>query len=380
MNETAILLASGPCLIAALGALSMILIGSNLGGRAFAYVWGIGFAASSLQWVLLTFNLRLLAPTGPSLIADFLGIVWAVALAQGFRLRNRGRRDDQAFLAAVVVAIVVLLFVTFGPVSPAARVAIVPIIKLGFMVWAMPKVFASPYRITTSEFAMVAILVIAAIGNIFISVVGFDHANSGGLGMIDAIVARAMSAGPSSAAIVLFSLLLIASDFSTARRRLVHTDPLTRLLNRSGFESETAAAIRRHRNLCVAMVDIDRFKAINDAHGHAIGDAVLAGFAVRLAAALRNDEIACRIGGEEFALVLASDTETAMRRIEALREGIMDLVIGALPELRFTASFGLARVARGEGLAGVVDRADKALYRSKNEGRNRTTLAEPIAP
>ncbi len=378
MSDTAILLASGPCLITALGAVSMFLIGANSTTRVHALVWGVGFSCSALQWVLLALHLKTMAPAGPFFLANLLGIANTVLLAQGFRLRNRGRADGQAFLAAIVAAFVILLFVTLGPISPAARIATIPIVKLVFMVWAIPKVFASRYRVTPSEFAAVLMLVFAGTLNILIAVVSFAHASSGALGMVDAVEARAAIAGPSAAATVLFSLLLIASDFSTARRRLVHTDPLTRLLNRAGFEAATAAAIGRHRNLCIAMVDIDHFKQINDRHGHAIGDAVLAGFAVRLAAALRNDEIACRVGGEEFALVLAADAATALRRIEELRTGIGELVIGAIPELRFTASFGIARVARGEALTTVVYRADQALYRSKREGRDRTTLAEPL--
>jgi diguanylate cyclase (GGDEF)-like protein len=190
---------------------------------------------------------------------------------------------------------------------------------------------------------------------------------------------RIMVAGPTSAATALFTILLIASDHSAERRRLVYTDPLTGLLNRLGFDALATAFFRRRRACSVAIADIDHFKAINDAHGHGVGDAVLAGLASGLGADIRGDEIAARIGGEEFVLLLGERGPAAMARVEAMRAAVTDLRIPSIPDLRITASFGVTEHVRGEPLERTIGRADSALYRSKHDGRNRATLAEPLA-
>jgi diguanylate cyclase (GGDEF)-like protein len=156
---------------------------------------------------------------------------------------------------------------------------------------------------------------------------------------------------------------------------------LTGLHNRRGFE-EAARAIfgsaRRHgRSLAVAVLDIDRFKQVNDRYGHPAGDAVLRAFARCLRDNVARRDLVARTGGEEFAVIMADvDAEAALCAADALREKIGVLIVdGGGTPISITASVGLAAYSPGEDLATVLARADRALYQSKSLGRNRATLA-----
>jgi diguanylate cyclase (GGDEF)-like protein len=155
---------------------------------------------------------------------------------------------------------------------------------------------------------------------------------------------------------------------------------LTGVLNRQGFDYAAAALIDRvrPRTLSIAIADIDRFKAVNDRYGHAAGDATLTAFAAHLARVLERGESVARIGGEEFALLLPGvDAAQALARIEPVRRDLAMLKVESQPGIAVTASFGIAEREPGEALEALLERADQALYQSKREGRDRTTVAPP---
>lgn len=170
---------------------------------------------------------------------------------------------------------------------------------------------------------------------------------------------------------------------AVALERLAFSDGLTEIANRRFLDRQLEALIsgaRRHgRQLAVALVDIDHFKAVNDAHGHAAGDAVLLEVARRLAGRLRVEDHLGRFGGEEF-LVLLPDTgaQVVAGVAEALRAAIsaQPIEVGGLT-LHVTASVGWA-VYSGESPHELVSRADAALYRAKAEGRNRVGAPQPV--
>ncbi|MBI5258773.1 MAG: diguanylate cyclase [Burkholderiales bacterium] len=151
-------------------------------------------------------------------------------------------------------------------------------------------------------------------------------------------------------------------------------DPLTGLQNRRAlaqrFEGETA------RPLALALLDVDHFKRINDNAGHAAGDAVLCALAQRLLAGLRRGDEVYRFGGEEFALLLpGADAAGAQRRLDRLREEVAATPLteawGAI-----TFSAGVAEAGRhGDTLDALVGAADAAMYRAKEDGRNRVRVA-----
>lgn len=155
-------------------------------------------------------------------------------------------------------------------------------------------------------------------------------------------------------------------------------DGLTGLWNRAYFDArwaeEFARAVRHGRPASVAMIDVDHFKSVNDGFGHPAGDAVLQGLARLLHRELRQSDIACRFGGEEFVIIL-SDTSAsaAVAMCDRIRLTIADMTWPRHPERKVTASFG---VAGCDGVPNVtaerwIEIADQNLYAAKRGGRNR---------
>ena len=158
------------------------------------------------------------------------------------------------------------------------------------------------------------------------------------------------------------------------------TDALTGLHNRRYMESHLATlaeqAAARGKPLALMILDIDYFKAINDTSGHDAGDDVLREFAVRIRKSIRGIDLACRYGGEEFVIVMPeTDAHVAGMVAERLRRSIAGqkfAVSKGSKHIDVTISIGLSTLERkGEPVADLLKRADKALYRAKHAGRNR---------
>ena len=163
-------------------------------------------------------------------------------------------------------------------------------------------------------------------------------------------------------------------------------DPLTNCLNRRAFvevlEREVGHARRDGDPLSCIMLDIDHFKSVNDGFGHAAGDAAIRFVAGAVSEVTRGFDLVCRYGGEEFCVLLpAGDTAVGREVAERIREAVQEQSAAALPELKgrvLTVSLGVAALEPGdESPMAFVDRADGALYVSKNSGRDRTTVAAP---
>lgn len=201
-----------------------------------------------------------------------------------------------------------------------------------------------------------------------------------------------MHGGPNHSlylAILSFMTLLLPIGFMTVATRHLHIvleqrsnrDPLTAVLNRRGFAEvhakEKARARRSGTLIAVMSIDLDFFKAINDAHGHAVGDLVLIDVAGVISGVLRGSDAVARFGGEEF-VVLLSDSyqaraELVAQRIQhALRQ---PRAVSSLP--RYTLSIGIAcQSGHGEDLDSLLLRSDQALYRAKQLGRDRIEIAD----
>lgn len=161
------------------------------------------------------------------------------------------------------------------------------------------------------------------------------------------------------------------------------TDPLTGMANRRGAHdaliSETRAFHDAGLPFCLALFDIDHFKAVNDTHGHDVGDEVLVDFAARLAGSMRERDLIARWGGEEFLVLMP---ETGPDDASILLEGFLEKLRArpiktANGPLRITASAGLCRyIDTDEGYDRTIYRADQALYAAKTSGRDRWLMAE----
>jgi diguanylate cyclase (GGDEF)-like protein len=130
--------------------------------------------------------------------------------------------------------------------------------------------------------------------------------------------------------------------------------------------------------LTAAFIDADKFKSINDTFGHPAGDAVLRGLGPAIAKALRSTDLLGRYGGEELVLLLPNTTlEQSVPVLERLRQEIAAMEIAELKGRQVTASIGAAQMGEGDRtIADLLARADAALYRAKESGRNRVELAQ----
>lgn len=168
-------------------------------------------------------------------------------------------------------------------------------------------------------------------------------------------------------------------------RKQATMDALTGLHNRGGFDDAIVDSIEMSLsngfNFCLLFFDIDHFKNVNDTHGHLVGDKVLIGLSKLLKKHMRGNDYLARYGGEEFAIILRDTPITgAFSVAENLRKSIEKLRLKHVKTGQqigqITISIGVASYRRGEAVEDLIHRCDKALYRAKSLGRNRTVLAD----
>ncbi len=160
-----------------------------------------------------------------------------------------------------------------------------------------------------------------------------------------------------------------------------HRDPLTGINNRVAMEEalrrEIGLAQRNGTPLSMVVMDIDHFKRINDAYGHAAGDCALRAFADTVQQTMRGSDVFYRFGGEEFVLLLSNTAEEGAANLaERVREAVAEAEIqceGA--QFGLTVSLGVAEFKEDDDPASLFDRSDKALYGAKQQGRNRVAVA-----
>ncbi|MEZ5658561.1 MAG: diguanylate cyclase [Burkholderiaceae bacterium] len=176
----------------------------------------------------------------------------------------------------------------------------------------------------------------------------------------------------------------LADELVKAREE-AQLDPLTGLFNRRMFNQQLQAAVDlvvsgEGHALTLLMVDIDHFKKINDEHGHLFGDKVIQGIARVLAEGVMRKDAVSRFGGEEFALILPqTDTEGGAAVAERIRQTVRNSRIRRSNSDKvlsnISVSIGVAQLKPGESAEEFVERADRALYRAKDNGRNRVEIA-----
>jgi diguanylate cyclase (GGDEF)-like protein len=272
------------------------------------------------------------------------------------------RRPEIAYAVAWVATMVAMTFgaaLTDGPHSPV-------------LLWYALAVSSLPGRFTTRG-------IVAGVSIALALLVGVCLATDAG----------AVASAPS---LVLFPAMLIVGvalfgwahmHTEVAQRAEAVMDPLTQMLNRKALLTRAAELAAQtqlaKRPVGLVLGDLDHFKAVNDGAGHQVGDAVLRDVAARWRMALRAYEMAYRLGGEEFLVLLPGATEAEAEEVaERLRAAVGAAPVCGQP---VTMSFGVAASADGEAFDfdALYARADTALYAAKRSGRNRVCLAEPSA-
>ena len=206
----------------------------------------------------------------------------------------------------------------------------------------------------------------------------------------DSNVAEGLDMGAFDYIIKPYSLVVLLARVRAALRekerqdlleRWATTDPLTGLLNRRHFfelaDRELIRSARTQSPISFIMLDIDHFKRVNDDHGHLVGDNALVTLATLLKAQLRKVDFCCRYGGEEFVLCLPdTPKEGALEVAERIREALMPIKIPTEEgTLQITVSLGIAQSDNDPKVEDTLKRADDALYRAKDNGRNQSQVA-----
>jgi diguanylate cyclase (GGDEF)-like protein len=354
----------------------------NRGTPALAF-WGTGYLLGSAGAALLA------APgfipnswsvcAANALICGAYGMMWAGA-------RSFEGRRVHAPLIAVGAAIWVsaFQFESFAQ-SPQARIALVSIILASYALLSVRELWYARDRELISRWPTLALVVVHAgfqLARIpFASALTLSLATGRPHGLVASVMAF-------EALFVTFCLPFLRVAMTKERaeleqRRAALTDPLTGVANRRAFFDRGGSLLERtvadRRPAALLLFDLDRFKEVNDTAGHQAGDRVLKAFGDLVAGSMRPDDLFGRLGGEEFACLLANvSMAQALQTAERLRREF-----GAMrfpgPAASATVSVGVAMASDAcRNLPTLLATADRALYRAKADGRNRVAPARPI--
>jgi diguanylate cyclase (GGDEF)-like protein len=352
---------------------------SALGARWIAFGYGCGVVTSVLEFVL-----PFQADARPVAFALFSIFLFALAfivigLARHYRLSPPLR----VLTGLVAVSMLINLFSMEMPRDSFLRAmlyqlpyALILLVALGMMV-------KLPAR-RILDVALMGILVTVIIHFIakpfLAQMIGSGGAPQGYLSSTYAAISQSVGAILHISTGIAVLLIMVRDVMAEITARS-ETDALSGLHNRRGFEdhSERAMALSQRSGVPAMMIvaDLDHFKQINDTHGHATGDMVIAAFAKTLREAAPQTAVLGRTGGEEFAIFLPG-TNLACGRLyaEAVRTAFPVNVAPELKGLNLSASFGAAMQDTDDTLPELMRRADQALYRAKSEGRNRVVVAK----
>lgn len=372
--------------IAAMLAAVMLIAWHSFGRPRHALVWAIAFAVATAEW-LANLLMRLYFDGNTMLYASVAGLscLSNALIATGFVQRQRPQASMVPLLLAAAAAALAIALVTFVIPHQGARDAIWLFFGGAMMLIAAATMARSLGSASLPERAIVLMLVLFAAIDFGTAAAALGQ-GPGGLGEGFRLY-RSLLVLLYPLAFIgvgLFSVFLVAADLAENMRLMATSDALTGIYNRRGFEDAAERAIRnaqrQRQPLAVVVADIDNFKAINDRHGHGVGDRALRHFAARLERLVRRGDLIARIGGEEFALLLVNTrAQNALEVVERIRCDVATMPVDGPHRIEMTASFGLTGLRPGDiSLAALLSRADRALYRSKLEGRDRVTSADDL--
>ena len=369
-------------LINGLLAVAMLLASRTLGQPQMARLLAAAFGCNVLLYIadpIYYFYFR--GNAWVNLLVSVFAVGTPVLAAMAYRLRSGLPHRLKAFVASQLVALLGIFVTSKGYPDRSIAGAIVPFYASAVVLFGVVTALWRPGRVLRLGERPI---IVTCIGMALIEFAGgvvLALTPPEGSAVLDQAYTIIVFLGLPAMTIAagIFSLYLMGGDLAEKLRLAAETDSLTGAPNRRAIEA-TGAKLMEEANalgrpLTIAICDVDHFKDINDLYGHSNGDEVLCRLSALFDEELGRHDLFGRFGGEEFVLFFPDcDTEDARAQVETLRSRIMALRIGDLP-LRLTASFGVAAMSPHDHiLADIVKRADRALYASKESGRNRTTV------
>jgi diguanylate cyclase (GGDEF)-like protein len=350
----------------------------DFGRPAHARTWAIGFAVLSLVWAIeLVSGAGLLPDRDTRPVVVLAGALGSAINTIGFRQRSGKASWRPPLIGAALLPPLLLLLI--GPGLP-IFLSLLPLDLFNAVMLAIAADTLIGRRRSERAaerlifFGLIALATVS--GALFLIkatalLIGLDPlVEETGRWLLPLLPATVTTIG-------IFTLVLLNADLADQTRRLAATDVLTGLLNRWGFEAVAQtlldAARASGRRVTLALIDIDRFKQVNDSFGHPVGDGVLHRFAQELAARVGRRDLLSRLGGGSFALMLVdADMTRAIEAADGIRRAIATVPFGLPDDRVITASFGMAEIDENILVVGdLLTRADRALYRAKENGRNR---------
>jgi diguanylate cyclase (GGDEF)-like protein len=346
--------------------------------------WGFANLANAMGILCLVL--------GPALRQPVWSILSAIFLVSGPGLIWKGSRDLDAKQGPLVVALSGAIAVTLASAYPGTR----NIVGLLSIAASSIYCFAATLTLWTGRkehlFARWPLMILTGVHGAMLSIGTYSTFNGSiaggevppllslfGLIHFESIVFTIGTA--------VFVLTLVKERSESAIRHSANIDPLTGIANRTAFMERADRVIDRCRRenapVSVIMFDLDRFKAINDTHGHAVGDVVICRFCAVVVAMLRPNDVFGRMGGEEFAVVLpGSSIEAAFVRAERINVTFAEdcrFIEGRQVSATVSGGVSMSQTAQA-ALSVLMEDADAALYRAKAEGRNRIARSEKPDP
>lgn len=312
---------------------------------------------------------------------------WLVIIytADAFLARHGDQMPRRPMWALFAVGLATNLWATFIVNSVEVRVPNATIIAIGLITLSLPRFFRSGMaildRLIAATMAATWLCYIGRFAIYFLLDQSSEYAQQSEWSQY--MIMFYFTTGIIAIAIAILLILAVTSDIAARHHAASTIDPLTGIANRRGYDRMVEQQSNDTPPIeAVMMIDLDRFKAINNSLGHAAGDAVLKAAAETLQKGCSNFGKIARLGGEEFAiLVYAPHGQAVMQLAELLRLSITSTRPTVLPpNAKFTASFGVATIVTGESVSDAIRRADIALYAAKKKGRNRVELSpDPVA-
>jgi diguanylate cyclase (GGDEF)-like protein len=363
--------------ISAMTVLILVIAWYDFDRPRHALVWAASAAMLTLVWVLGLLTGGWSVPTHEGAVAAFaFGGIGSALNTIGFR--QRAERPTWALpllLASVLPALILLLAgERLAPVFRLVPMDVLNTALAGIAAATLDGRRRSERAAERMAFAGLLLFAAACLLMVLLRSWWTITGQPGPAQDADAAILSMLPSGVTTVGIV--TIFLLTADLADQTRRLAATDVLTGLLNRRGFEESGGqmleAAKEQGRIVSLALIDIDYFKSVNDTFGHQMGDWVISRFGELLATHAGRRDLLARLGGEEFAILMAdTDIDAAYTLAEKIRAEIGRNRFGLADGRRITASFGLATFEPDQQpLASLIARADQALYRAKEGGRD----------